>query len=29
MNPANSDVLNLIDSVLGTIADTIDDGEFP
>jgi DNA topoisomerase VI subunit A len=29
MNPANSDVLNLIDSVLGTIADTIVDGEFP
>ncbi len=29
MNPANSEVLNLIDAVLGTIADTIDDGEFP
>lgn len=29
MNPIDSEVLNLIDSVLGTIADTIDDGEFP
>ncbi|MBY8997082.1 MAG: hypothetical protein KGD60_05075 [Candidatus Thorarchaeota archaeon] len=29
MNPANSKVLNLIDTVLETIADTIDDGEFP
>ena len=28
-SPANSEVLNLIDRVLGTIADTIDDGEFP
>jgi len=28
-NPANIKVLDLIDRVLGTIADTIDDGEFP
>ena len=29
MSPADSEVLNLIDIVLGTIADTIDDGEYP
>ena len=28
-NSASLEVLNLIDAVLGTIADTIDDGEFP
>jgi DNA topoisomerase VI subunit A len=29
INPTNIEVLQLIDAVLGTIADTIEDGEFP